>query len=318
MVWEDIPGGGLAYWFFFRPCDYEIARQYFRGHHLDITNDKVVPTLELLLNAPFPIQIASQRLGDLVIVPVMALHVVLNKGSCASLKLAWNTLTFSGLPTSLMYTEIVTHKKKKKEVYQVETVIWRSTTELVSSYRHFRGMLQVADDNQRKALEEILDNCANVASYVEPVISYILHREGIEQDLKNTMTPLVPFDSTAEHHNIRTSDRGFEWYPTCDPCGRDIGNRFFQCCLRHGIDDDGDPRDYDICLGCYAEGHRCTRRNHLPERLVLKEMTSRVVLVDLLRGLQEMLALHNKPRLPLPTFNATDLHEDESDSSETS
>lgn len=127
-----------------QPEHYDAARDYFQSQKKDISSDRLVPTASLLTRAPFPVLVVQQRVGDLVVVPIKSLHVVLNKGKSATMKvcplcstwslshyqLAWNTIPLSNIVPSMLYAESHNHLKKKPEVYQVETVAIRTASAL--------------------------------------------------------------------------------------------------------------------------------------------------------------------------------------------
>ena len=96
-------GDGSSFWFMTASASASDVSTYFQDYiGLELDWEQHVATAKELVDAPFPVYVAEQRLGDLVLVPPRSCHQVVNKGGI-TLKTSWSRMTLQGLRTALHY-----------------------------------------------------------------------------------------------------------------------------------------------------------------------------------------------------------------------
>lgn len=94
---------GSSFWFLTASNAASEVAKYFQdiiGSELDWENRAT--TIEELRNASFPVYVAEQKLGDLIIIPPRSCHQVVNHGGL-TMKLSWSRMTMKGLTMALLY-----------------------------------------------------------------------------------------------------------------------------------------------------------------------------------------------------------------------
>lgn len=66
-------------------------------------------SIEELRTAPFPVYIAEQKLGDLVLVPPRSCHQVVNHGGL-TVKVSWSRMTVKGVAIAIRH-ELPTYRR---------------------------------------------------------------------------------------------------------------------------------------------------------------------------------------------------------------
>lgn len=101
--------GGSSFWFMTATSDAAAAAKFF--HHLgqELDLETHVVTVDELAKAKFPVFIAEQKLGDLVLVPPRSCHQVVNHGGI-TLKSSWSRMTLPGLSLALHYELPIYHR----------------------------------------------------------------------------------------------------------------------------------------------------------------------------------------------------------------
>lgn len=82
---------------------------YFHGLGQELDLETHVITVEELVNAPFKVYIAEQKLGDMVLVPPRSCHQVVNHGGI-TIKTSWSRMTLDGLRTAF-YHELAIYRR---------------------------------------------------------------------------------------------------------------------------------------------------------------------------------------------------------------
>jgi len=251
MVYTE--SGGSSFWFMTEGSHALELAQYFQelGHVLDW--ETYVATIEDLKNAPFPVYIAEQTLGDMIIVPPKVGHQVVNYGGI-SIKVAWSRMSISSLKISL-YEELPLYRRVcRAETYKVKAIIhyalrqysallqectrfikWEGRNQLTqTSHRSPRQREQVA---LAKTLQDLL------LLYQDVIIE--------EQCPGKSDLPCVTEGTSPYRYDI-----------LCDYCGGDIFQSFFECfacvdMLSTSSATSEQGSGICICPSCYAEGRTC-------------------------------------------------------------
>lgn len=80
----------------------DVCKYYQKEFGLEIDWETHVTSVEQFAVAPFPVYIAEQKLGDLVLVPPRSCHQVVNRGGL-TMKTSWSRMTAKCLDTALYY-----------------------------------------------------------------------------------------------------------------------------------------------------------------------------------------------------------------------
>jgi len=104
--------GGSAFWFMTASgtINHDAPADFFRNTlntELDLESHKV--TVEEFQSALFPVYVAEQRLGDLVLVPPRSCHQVVNRGGM-TLKMSWSRMGVKSLEYSLRSELLLYHR----------------------------------------------------------------------------------------------------------------------------------------------------------------------------------------------------------------
>jgi len=112
-----------AYWFCAKGSDLQNVEQFWDANsEAPLRSEHEFMDLSILTKATFPIFVVKQRPGDLVIVPPLAVHQVINMNG-RSIKVAWNRIVPRCLDAAL--SEImVYHAINKPEVYKVRAMVY--------------------------------------------------------------------------------------------------------------------------------------------------------------------------------------------------
>ncbi|KAF9053810.1 hypothetical protein BDZ89DRAFT_295071 [Hymenopellis radicata] len=216
---------GCSFWFMTRSADIGEVTKYFHhlGHELD--HELHAVTLEELSEAPFDVYIVQQKLGDLVLVPPRSCHQVVNYGGI-TLKTSWSRMTLSGLSVALAHELPIYQRACRLETYRIKLVVYHAL-------RHFTDSLTSTNSE---------DDASKVFALM-PLYDHILKLEA----------PPVHFTSLTLLR-APVSDL------TCDFCGADIFQSFFECrgCIvpvSGTSEESGDG--LTLCPACYIDGRQC-------------------------------------------------------------
>ncbi|CBQ72951.1 related to c-module-binding factor [Sporisorium reilianum SRZ2] len=197
MVWSDPDASAL--WMITHPDDAEAVDRYVASKGGDPYSEGYAPHPNELRDAPFPISCWKQRVGDLVLIPPRASHMVVNTGG-RTLKAAWSRLTIDTLTSALINDLPLYQRVCRVESYHIKPVIEES---LVAYTK------QVEADLERN--REI----SSVA--VRDLRGLLKLYDAILSDM------FVP-----EWRDVKM-EGGYDSYVECDFCGADVLHGYFEC-----------------------------------------------------------------------------------------
>lgn len=191
--------GGASYWFMASTKDRRDASAYWRklGHELD--HELHAASLQELVNAPFPIYVVKQRLGDLVIVPPSSCHQVHNAGGL-TVKIAWSRMSIKSLELSLREELYIYQRVCRKETYRVRTMI-------------------------DSVLNALVKSCKDSGAQVERLIAL--------ERLLPLYQQMLTQSYTVTHKSLPRRSLSDEY---CGACGGDLWQSAFTCECRDGTD----------------------------------------------------------------------------------
>ncbi|KIK57690.1 hypothetical protein GYMLUDRAFT_45855 [Collybiopsis luxurians FD-317 M1] len=239
--------GGSAFWFMTEQKDARKVADYFHnklGHEID--HESYVTTVEEFADAPFNVYVLEQKVGDLVLVPRMSCHQVVNYGGL-TVKLSWSRMTVKGAIQALYHELPLYRRVCRREIYRIRFTLYQTIVALTEQLCNgdkdkncFRRLTQAL-----KAFDDVLKN--------ECVADY-------------TSLPCIPSET----------------FLTCDFCGADIFQSFFECNECHTYDSNDSCA---ICADCFIEGRSCRCRSMRPMQVqplgnILRERRSTVKLLE--------------------------------------
>ncbi|KAF9469170.1 hypothetical protein BDZ94DRAFT_1279126 [Collybia nuda] len=265
--------GGSSYWFMTSGSDAPQASAYFQQLNQELDHETYVVTVEELSKAPFKIYIAEQKLGDLVLVPPRSCHQVVNKGGL-TVKTSWSRMTLKGLETAYYHELPIYRRVCRPETYRVQSTIHytllRMTAELenIISHQSSPGPFDVKSQS-----DEFIDSMRRILQLFDLMLLDEFSPNNNQMHcLSSSSSPLgtaSPAPSNASSATLIPNEKEKEggYIPvTCDFCGADIFQSFFECrtCVntqelqgrRRTLPGDG----YVVCPSCYSEGRSCKCR----------------------------------------------------------
>ncbi len=236
---------GSSVWFMTEAQDRDVASEYFismLGHDIEIENH--FAQVVAWKKAPFPVFIAEQKVGDLVLVPPLAPHQVWNRGT-RTMKVAWNRTTVDTLEFAMRESLPRARMVCRDEGYKVKATIYYSL-------KNYYGRLREAD-KQDEMHEGEVDYAKVWDSYRVIILKDDFCRLAklLSDIMVNEMfSPDLPTEKNVEY-------LPFEGNVTCSYCRCNIFNRFLTCksCVQELAN--GDEDTYDVCMDCYAMGRSC-------------------------------------------------------------
>ncbi|KAJ4487833.1 hypothetical protein J3R30DRAFT_3431869 [Lentinula aciculospora] len=234
--------GGSSFWFMTKQEDARKVADYFHnrlGH--DIDHESYVSSVEDFANAPFPVYIIEQKLGDLVIVPRMSCHQVVNHGGL-TVKMSWSRMSLKSI-SEAVYHELPLYRRVcRSETYRVRLTLYHYIRVL---YKTFAEQVNRRTHSSERNIDlEEQSLCAGALECALSIFDDVLKNECVE------------------HYASLPCDPSSENFLTCDVCGADIFQSFFEC---ENCSFSGDP--ITLCPGCYAEGRTCRCRTMQPKQL---------------------------------------------------
>ncbi|KAJ3054593.1 hypothetical protein HK102_011490, partial [Quaeritorhiza haematococci] len=114
--------GATAFWFIMTYDDADKVKEFLQKRDHSIYSEDYFCPMEELANAPFTVYVLEQHVGDMVIIPPLCAHQVMNKGS-TNIKVAWNRMTVSSL--ELCVSTVLPNYKQhfRPEVYRINAMI---------------------------------------------------------------------------------------------------------------------------------------------------------------------------------------------------
>ncbi|KAG6887505.1 hypothetical protein C0995_014763 [Termitomyces sp. Mi166 len=249
---------GSSFWFMTDGRDATKASQFFDELKHKMGHEDHVLTVQQLSKAPFVIYVAEQKLGDLVLVPPRSCHQVVNFGGL-TIKTSWSRMTLKGLEAAYYHELPMYRRVCYPEKYRVKLLIYitllkrrEALASLTRNYEKSQGVLvlHIEDKKLVTSTETLLKLFGSVLLEESPPRNLHLHC------LQSATLP--PNSSNSSNAPSAVIAR-----LTCDFCGADIFQSFFEClkCVpsRKGPDSStvkhGDG--LVICPGCYIEGRSC-------------------------------------------------------------
>ncbi|KAG6918137.1 hypothetical protein DXG01_016326 [Tephrocybe rancida] len=247
--------GGSSFWFMTKSSDAPQAATYFHRLKQELDHETHVITVEQLADAPFVIYVAEQKLGDLVLVPPRSCHQVVNYGGL-TIKTSWSRMTLKGLEAAYYHELPIYRRVCRPEIYRVKSTIYHALIATENKLRLSR------DSKQSKAvLVSKTETLLSTAKSLLQLFDSILLEESPPRNRKLhclqlcSPPPLSPGIDDAPPTLVDNL--------TCDFCGADIFQSFFECldCVSSEEACSSKPKHGDgfvICAGCYIEGRSCS------------------------------------------------------------
>jgi hypothetical protein len=229
---------GSSIWFMTEKKDREVVSEYFLsmlGHDIEV--EKHFAQLVAWKKAPFPVYIAEQHAGDLILIPPLAPHQVWNRGT-RTMKVAWNRTTVETLELALNEALPRARMVCRDEQYKCKAIVYYSLAKYHRRLKQADRITDVLSDQQRVQKKQLQRDFKKLFK----LYRQILISESFSKDFpKEKDVEFVPFDSNV----------------TCSYCRCNIFNRFLTCKSCVGELANGDEDTYDVCMDCYAMGRSC-------------------------------------------------------------
>jgi hypothetical protein len=262
----------------------------------ELDHENHVLSIEELAAAPFDVYVVEQRLGDLVFVPPRSCHQVMNHGRLTA-KMSWSRMTVKGLVDALNYELPIyrrcvvcgrfscisadrTYQRRKAGDLQGSLYYPPSSTQPYAKTAHVRVCIppREMDTSSASASSRRKTNSKGKATSSSSLADSDQLDDRV-RDLKDLRTLLDAFDDILveeyhpQHidfahvhpHGVDQADAdgneaqpSWAWNCSCDFCGADIFQSFFEC--KHCAEGTGLAEDSDgvlLCATCYVEGRKC-------------------------------------------------------------
>ena len=195
MTWTDPDASSI--WFMTSTKDTGKADTYIESRGQEPYLEGFCASIKQLEQAPFPVYVCEQKLGDLVLLPPRSTHQVINRGG-RTLKAAWSRLTLETLRMAIIEDLPYYQRYCRKESYRIKAVIAASTR-------------KAADQISAKSPHSVTVDEAESLQALLPLYDQVLADE-FSPDWRN-------------HKVIGLGDN----YVECDFCGGDVLQSFFEC-----------------------------------------------------------------------------------------
>lgn len=197
MVWSDPDASSL--WMITHPDDAEAVDKYIASKGGDPHSEGYAPHPKELANAPFSLFCWKQRVGDLVLIPSRASHMVVNEGG-RTMKAAWSRLTVDTL-TSALFSDLPLYQRIcRLESYHIRPVIEQTLTS-------FTVQVEMNLATQRDVTSTLVRDLRNLLQLYDAILS----------------DEYVP-----EWRDIAV-EGGHDSYVECDFCGAGVLHGYFEC-----------------------------------------------------------------------------------------
>ncbi|KAG1756605.1 uncharacterized protein EDB91DRAFT_1041222 [Suillus paluster] len=241
--------GGSSFWFMTESSAAPGMAEFFHKINEELDFETHVVTLRELGQSRLNIYIAEQQLGDLVLVPPRSCHQVINNGGI-TMKTSWSRMTLRGLTNSLYHELPVYHRVCRPETYKVKLNIYRALHRQTQRLQELREQ-QTGSPHPDRSSSTINSSLEGVAHELHHLLELLDDVLGEEYSPKHQDMPHVSQSDTSLQNNI-----------TCDFCGADIFQSFFECisCAPHSLVVHEEMRIGDgivVCPLCYVEGRGC-------------------------------------------------------------
>lgn len=197
MVWSDPDAS--AVWMVTQSDDADALDRYIASKGGDPHSKRFVPHLTELADAGFPIFCWKQRVGDLVLIPPRASHLVVNIGG-RTMQAAWSRMTVDTL-TSALFNDLPLYQR----ICQVEGY-------------HIKSIIEYTLSSVTKQVETHLANKRDTPlTQVRELRSLLLLYDAI-----------LSAEYVPEWRDIAV-EGGEDSYVECDFCGADVLHGYFEC-----------------------------------------------------------------------------------------
>jgi hypothetical protein len=221
---------GTSIWFMTQSADRDVIAEYWlsrMGHDIEVESH--FASIDDLQDAPFPVYIHEQRVGDYILVPPLAPHQVWNRGE-ATLKAAWNRITVDTLELAISESLPKARLVCRDEQYKNRAIVYETLKE-------YAQILNGEKPAPHMDLNKMRSDFVRLFRLFDRIV------------LDECFSPEKPPPAVEKIEN--------EYNVTCSFCRSNIWNRFLSCkncvIVAEGEDDDC----YDICMDCYARGRSC-------------------------------------------------------------
>ncbi|KAI0798028.1 hypothetical protein C8Q75DRAFT_740370 [Abortiporus biennis] len=244
MCYTEDSGG--AFWFLTESSEAPLVASYFQskiGTELDWEDYVAKP--DSLIDVPFKVYAAQQKLGDLMLIPPRSCHQVVNLGGL-TIKMSWSRMTIDGLETAYHHELPIYQRVCRAEQYRVRKIVHRS---IIQTYKSMHKLIDEGRTHEVKSYKR--DGFKKLLRLFD-IILY----EAYVQDYGT-----LPCIATANPD----IDPFLAYNLSCDFCGADIFQSFFECPSCGTPSDHDDDSDSSggigcgllICPMCYVEGRTC-------------------------------------------------------------
>ncbi|KAJ6525591.1 hypothetical protein B0H19DRAFT_953886 [Mycena capillaripes] len=276
--------GGSSFWFMTATSSANAAAEYFHDVlEQELDHEAHVITVAELAKAPFKVYITEQRLGDLVLVPPRSAHQVVNSGGI-TIKTSWSRMTVDGLSLALRYELPLYRRVCRAEVYRVKSTIYHTLLETIKKVSTLLCNQPQRLSGSRNAMASTSQN--DMRTQLDTLRRVILLFDSI----------LIE-EHSPEAHKMRhlagetdAADDEVEQI-SCDFCGGDIFQSFFECRSCVDFPRPADPgAGFIVCPGCYVDGRTCGCEVMFPmqSRFLTKLFDTRARAVDLFTVCSEL------------------------------
>ncbi|KAF8077845.1 hypothetical protein FPV67DRAFT_1684874 [Lyophyllum atratum] len=252
---------GSSFWFMTRSSDAPEASKYFQKLEQELDHETHVITVEQLAKAPFEVFIGEQQLGDLVLVPPRSCHQVVNNGGL-TIKTSWSRMTLKGLETAYYHELPIYRRVCRTETYRVKYTIYHTFRQKINDLANLRRrdihshLLLTGKKN-----DNVLASTKTLLKLFDAILVEEYSPDHGKMHCLSSRSPSPPASSDL---NDAASDYigSGDVHVTCDFCGADIFQSFFECLNCVPSDASGDPKvmhgdGFVLCAGCYVEGRSC-------------------------------------------------------------
>ncbi|KAK2466776.1 hypothetical protein APHAL10511_001034 [Amanita phalloides] len=242
---------GSSLWFMTAGGDVFKATSYFHQIEKELDHENHFISVDQLSRAPFTVYIAEQTLGDLVLVPSRSCHQVLNRGGI-TIKTSWSRMTLHGLITAYYHELPIYQRVCRPETYRIKHTIYhtlKNTIDKLKNGSQGERRRRAKTKSIAKPVARLWNSLQSLLEAYNDILSDEAYHPIVASKPSFNLTSLGLFSSARDD----TEDR-----ITCDFCGADIFQSFFECgsCVEN-------PGQVTVgygcvvCPRCYIEGRTC-------------------------------------------------------------